>query len=162
MLLFFDRGLFLLFPFPRLIHYVLGLSYHYKTELFFLHVFRQAGPLRWVDCLAPTHYHIVSRTIVLQPFDYYTGNLPTELHRHYGLQLILGYWLPIWVSLQHKNIKTHYTKIMNLESEDNKQWKKTILQTYQNIYFDELVRNQRIQYNRDWKPNIRDEQKSFR
>jgi len=49
-----------------------------------LHVFRQAGPPQWVDCLAPKwetvlsvfpkdtvmRYRIGSRTKVLQPFDY--------------------------------------------------------------------------------------------
>jgi len=50
-----------------------------------LHVFRQAGPPQWEDCLAPRwetalrvfpkdtamRYRIRSRTNVSQPFDYY-------------------------------------------------------------------------------------------
>jgi len=56
-------------------------------KLFYLYVFRQAGPPQRVDCLAQrwelglsvfpkdtaTRYRIVSRTKVLQPFDYYPG-----------------------------------------------------------------------------------------
>jgi len=37
----------------QMLYYALCLSYPFNTEVFCLHIFRQAGPLQRVDCLAP-------------------------------------------------------------------------------------------------------------